>query len=178
MLKQIMIPMAALAVTVTSASAFTGSDWLSKADIDLTDAQVSALEEARQIKDTAQDSARTILEEAGIDAEKMKEIRDAMHEVRQVEHEAMQTAIENNDYVAFVTAISDSPLSEKITSQADFEKFVEAHTLLKNGDKDAAEVIFTELGIEKLSGDRGHGEGGKKGFGGPDSWGRQSAEAS
>lgn len=161
MLKQIMIPVAAFALTVTGASAFSGNGWLK--NVDLTDAQVSALEQAKEIRTSAHDKAEQVLTDAGIDKEKMNEVRSAMHEGRMEHHEAVETAIENNDYNAFVAAIRDTPLAEKITSRADFEKMVEAHTLKESGDREGARTIFKELGLERMNGNHGglHKDGGR-----------------
>ena len=48
MIKQIVIPAAAFLVTATAVSAYSNPDWLHNLDIDLTDDQVSALEEAHE----------------------------------------------------------------------------------------------------------------------------------
>lgn len=173
MLKKIMIPLAAFAVTVTGASAFTGSGWLQNSNVDLTDTQVSAFEQAREIRQTANDEARQVLEKAGVDETKMREIQTAMNEEREVHREAVQTAIENNDYQAFLTAVTDSPMADKITSEADFEKFIEAHGLMQSGDRDGAEEIFTELGVERGEGLGGRGEGRGDGYGRGDSEGKE-----
>ncbi len=176
MLKQIMIPVAAFAVTVAGASAFN-SDALQKLDLGLTDTQVSAIEEVHNLKDSGatREEVKAILDEAGLDREKMQEVRKAMHEVRETQHEAVDLAIANNDYDAFVVAIADSPLADKITSEADFQKFAEAQALRKSGDREGADKIMLELGIEKPA---GHGQkGGERGFGGPGHGDRQSAEA-
>lgn len=153
MLKQIMVPVAAFAITVTGASAFSGNGWLK--NLDLTDAQVSALEQVKEIHTSAHDKAEQVLTDAGIDKEKMREIHGAMREGRMEHHEAVETAIENNDYNAFVTAIADTPLADKITSQADFEKMIEAHTLKESGDRVGAQTIFKELGLEGMNGNHG-----------------------
>lgn len=171
MLKQILIPVAAFAVTVTSAAAFGTANW-SELDIDLTDSQLSALEEAAEIRTEAQDAANEILVAAGIDEEKMKEIKGAAREAKQAEREAMQAALESGDYTAFVAAIGDSPLAASITSEADFEKYASAQELLKAGDREAAQEIFAELEIEH-SGDKKGG----RGAGGPGRGGdRQSTD--
>lgn len=159
MLKQILVPVAALAITATSVSAFN-SDMLSKLDIDLTDAQVSALEEAQEIREDAMAEAKLVLEDAGLDEEAMREIHVAMREAHDESREAIQTAIKNNDYTAFTTLIADSPFSEAITSEADFAQLVEAHTLMEAGDHDAAKEIMDELGIEHMGGRGHHGMGG------------------
>lgn len=164
MIKQIMIPVAAFAITVTGASAFN-SDMLSKIDVDLTSSQVSALEQADQIRQTARDEAQQVLSDAGIDDEKMKEIRDVTREVRDTQHEAVKTAVDNDDYDAFLTAIADSPLADAINSEADFETFKEAQQLRESGDHEGAQELMSELGIEKPAGHgpRGDEMGGEHG---------------
>lgn len=170
MIKQLLIPVAAFAVTVTAASAFN-TDMLENLDIDLTDDQVSALEEAEEIRQTAFAEAKQVLEDAGIDGEKMREIHEAMHEARDERREAVHEALEADDYDAFMEAIAGSPLADAITSEADFETFQEAHELREAGDFEAAQELLSELGIER-------GEGMGKGFGGPGHHGdRQSAES-
>ena len=122
MLKQIMIPVAAFAVTVTGASAFNG-DMLEQIDVDLTASQVSALEEAHTLRVDGADreEVKTFLEENDLDEETMKEIKTAVREVKDAQREAVHTAIENADYDAFMVAIADTPLAESISSEADFE---------------------------------------------------------
>lgn len=148
--------MAAFAVTVTGASAFN-SDLLQKAG--LKDEQISAFEEAKKLREAGDnDAARDVLEEAGIDGDVMERLRDTMHG----EHEAAQTAVENNDYDAFLKAIEGSPLADIINTKEEFTSFVEAHNLMKNGDRDAAKEIFDELGIK---GPRDGEHGGRMGDG-------------
>ncbi|MFM2339519.1 MAG: hypothetical protein RLZZ360_155 [Candidatus Parcubacteria bacterium] len=159
MLKQIFIPLAALAITATTASAFVGTDMLNKLNIDLTDTEQSALEEAREIRETAHEEAEKVLEDAGITAERMKEIREAMREAHKAEHEVIKAAIEANDFAAFKTAAADTPMSTTIDTEAKFAKLIEAHTLREAGDHEAARTIMEELGL------KGPGMGGK-GMGG------------
>ena len=83
----------------------------------------------------------------------MREIRSAVHEYRLQMREAIEAAIENNDFEAFVTAVTGTPLEDSITSEADFEQFVAAHELMSEGEFEAARAIMDELGIEKP----GHG---------------------
>jgi hypothetical protein len=169
MLKQILIPVAAFAVTAVGASAFTGPEWLANSNLDLSDSQVSALEEAREIRTSAQEEAKAVLEKAGLDQTKMREIHEAMRESRQEKHEAVESAFENNDYEAFKVAVADTPMAEKITSEADFEKLAEAHELRESGDKDGAKAIMEDLGITGPKGGMmGEGRGMHEGFGGPD----------
>ena len=67
MIKQIVIPAAAFLMTATAVSAYSNPDWLHNLDIDLTDDQVSALEEAHEIRQAADEEARQVLENAGLD---------------------------------------------------------------------------------------------------------------
>jgi len=159
-----MIPVAAFAITVTGASAFN-SDMLSKIDVDLTSSQISALEEAHELRVSGadRDEVKVFLEDAGLDADTMKEIKDATRELRDEQRAAVESAIESNDYESFLTAIADSPLADAISSEADFETFKTANELMKSGDREEAQALMSDLGIEKLEG-RGHGEG--KGIGG------------
>jgi len=172
MIKQIMIPVAAFAVTVTGASAFGGNGWLENAD--LSDKEQAAFEQAVEVRGDSRGEAKEIFEAAGIDNARMQEIRAEMREARQVSHESVKTALDAEDYDAFLDAVEDSPLAEKITSEANFEKFVEAHELMQSGDKEGAKEIMNELGVEGPRGGGhkgGHGgkhEGGKQGFSGSD----------
>jgi len=163
MIKEIMIPVAAFAVTVTGASAFN-SDMLSKIDVDLTDSQVSALEEVHEMRAAGadRDEVKTFLEDAGLDEGTMKEIKRATREVKQVQREAVHTALENDDYDAFQAAIANGPLADAIDSEADFETFKAAHELRAEGDREGASELMAELGIEKGEG-RGHKGGGHRG---------------
>jgi len=57
MIKQLIIPVAAFAVTATAVSAFN-TDFLESIDVDLTDDQISALVESREIIEEAQTKAK------------------------------------------------------------------------------------------------------------------------
>ena len=149
MIKHIMIPVAAFMVTATGVSAFN-SDILEKINVDLSISQIEALEESHKLREAGDfDAARTIMEEADIDRDTMHEIRSAMHEYRMEMRDVIKEAVENNDYEAFKTAIADSPLADKISSEEDFSKFIEAHELMTEGQFEEARTIMTELGIER-----------------------------
>ncbi len=148
MLKQLFIPIAALAITVTTASAFTGTDWMSKLDISLTPTEQTALEEARAIRDEANEEAESVLEAAGIDDKRMKEIHDAMRESHEETQTAIKAAIKANDYEAYKTAVADTPMADQIDTAEKFAQLVEAHTLMDSGDHDGAKAIMETLGIK------------------------------
>lgn len=146
--KSLLIAMAAFAVTTTGAQAY-GSAILNRAN--LTDDQRSALEQARELRQSGEaEAARDLLVEAGIDEEVLHELREAARENRSEIHEA----VEDGDYERFLELIADTPLADLITTEADFERFKEAHELRESGDHDEARLILDELGIDKPH--RGH----------------------
>lgn len=64
------------------------------------------------------------------------------------ERRALKKAIEDKDYEAWAAIIKDRPISQKINAD-NFDKFVEALTLARNGDFEAAKKIFDELGLKR-----------------------------
>lgn len=155
--KALLIPLAAFAVTVTGASAFN-SDVLMKAG--LTEDQISAFEEAHELrKGGDKEAARDVIAEAGIDMETLSSVREAMHEYKKEMHTAIDDAVEAGNYEAFLVAIEGSPLADIITSEEDFNLFVEAHELRESGDKQAAREIMDDLGFEPKMHGLMHGRG-------------------
>lgn len=153
-----MIPVAAFAVTVTGASAFS-SEMLEKLDINLTNDQVIALEEAHELKigGADRDEIKLILENAGLDKEVMKEIHKVSHAERAEHRKAIKAAIDSEDYEAYLEAVADTPRADLIDSESKFEKLVEAHQLREAGNHEAAKEIMEDLGFQKPA---GHGFGG------------------
>lgn len=78
--------------------------------------------------------ARDVLLEAGLDEEALKHLREAA----KAAHQAMYDAVADEDYEAFKDAIEGTPLSDIITTEADFKQFVKAHQLRKSGEHDEA----------------------------------------
>lgn len=170
MFKQIMIPVAAFAVTATSVSAFN-TDMLDKIDVDLTSSQIAALEEVHDLRESGadRDEVKAVLEAADLDRDTLREIRDATREYKKGVRAEIMTAVEAEDYEAFLEAVEGTRLAGVIDTEAAFERFVEAHDLRDEGDKEGARAILDELGIERPDHDRknhdrrGGGEG--RGFG-------------
>lgn len=157
-LRTALIPIAAFAVTVSTASAFN-SDVLVKAG--LTDDQINAFEESRELRESGdKEKARDVLVSAGIDEETMRNIRETMQQMRQERRTAIDEAVDDNDYDAFLKAIEGSPLADIIDTKAEFESFAEARKLMQEGDREAAKEIFDDLGLERGEG-RGHGPAGE-----------------
>ena len=72
--------------------------------------------------------------------------------------EATRVAIENNDYQAWATAVSGTPMAEKVDATT-FSKLVEAHNLRESGDHEGARAIMEELGLKGPHGPH-HGQRG------------------
>lgn len=145
MLMNILIPLAAFAVSVTGASAFS-PDLLRQAG--LNDHQIAAFEEAKELRQSGDhEGARDVLLAANIDEEVMEQLREAMKDYKQNHNIALHAAIEAEDYDSFKAAVADSPLGDIIDTEAEFKRFVEAHALIESGEKDEAKEIFDELGI-------------------------------
>lgn len=68
--------------------------------------------------------------------------------------DAVITAIENNDYEAWLTAEGENSPFRDVISSENFSKFSEMHNLMKAGDREGAEKIREELGF----GVRGFGQ--------------------
>ncbi len=72
--------------------------------------------------------------------------------------QSIKTALDNNDYSSWVSAITDTPNSEDILSkvnESNFSQLVEANQLMESGDRDGAQAIYEELGINGLMGKGG-----------------------
>jgi hypothetical protein len=79
--------------------------------------------------------------------------------------QAEMTALDNSDYSAWKTAVTNSPrgaeLLKAIDTEAKFQRFVAMHTAMKSGDKTTADSIRTELGLPTPP-EGGHGPRGDK----------------
>jgi len=77
-------------------------------------------------------------------------------------NEAMQTAIENRDYAAFLTAITNEdanvPMNFEAITAENFDRFADMHEAMQNNDFETAKAIADELGL-KQPGMRGQGLG-------------------
>lgn len=69
-------------------------------------------------------------------------------------NEAIREAIDNNDYNAWVEAHGDNANSEELT-QDRFNKMVEIHRLLEDGDEEGAQELMKEVGFLGLGGAKG-----------------------
>lgn len=85
--------------------------------------------------------------------------KQAKHAERKAVREAARTAIENNDYSAWATAVAGTPRADKVDATT-FSKLVEAHSLREAGDHEGAKAIMQELGFKKPHGKHG----GPRGF--------------
>jgi hypothetical protein len=144
--KALLIPLAAFALTATGVSAFNG-EVLVKAG--LSQEQISAFEQAHELrKEGDKESARAVLEEAGIDLKTMESVRKAMHDYKDSMRTSLDSAVAAGDYEAFKKAIEGSPLADIITTEEDFKAFSDAHNLHKEGEHQAAQEIMEDLGLK------------------------------
>lgn len=142
-----MIPAALFAVTATTASAFSG-DFLRRLDVPLSEHQISALEEAQELRHSGDlRAARERLEAADISIEDMYDLHKAVHAKHEHARSAVHAAVQKNDYEAFVVATDGMPVADIIDTEAKFAQFVAAHELREAGDHEAARDILTELGF-------------------------------
>lgn len=148
-----LIPALAIGILFSGGAlyAFGGPVWNSETYKNFSTEEQNAIKQAFEIRSTANEEARAVLEKAGVDME-------AMHEAgrgeRQARHEEMEKVMESGDYQAFLKLVEGSPMADDIT-EAKFNKMVQAHKLMKAGDREGAREIMDELGV------------GGKGFGGP-----------
>ncbi len=89
--------------------------------------------------------ARAIFDELGIDRPMMGGHHNGQGRGPEI-NAAIQTALDNNDYSAWLEAVGDSPITEKINAD-NFATFVQAHQLMKAGDHEGAKAIMDQLGL-------------------------------
>lgn len=144
--KSLLIAIAAFAVTATGVQAYGGAKMLSRAG--LNEDQIEAFEEARELRAAGdRTAARDRLVEAGITENTMHLMRQASHGAKNAIHEALA----DGDYEAFRLAIADSPLSDIVTSKADFQQFKEAHDLRRTSGWKMPDSLTDDLEIEESS---------------------------
>lgn len=117
----------------------------------LSEEQKSELKEIK--KSGTPSDAVALLESYGV------EIPERLQK-RAEKHNAIQQAVESNDYTAFAEAVADTPLSEKITLE-NFETFKAFHTAKTSGDTETARQLAQELGLKKFQKRGARGEGRK-----------------
>lgn len=156
--KYVVVPIAAFALSATAASAFS-PDILNKLDLNLSEEQISALEDARELRKEGEfTEAKEILEGVGLSSEDLQQIRESMREYRQEHRDAMREALESGDYGAYLAAVADTPMADVIDTVGEFDLLKQAHDLREAGDVEAAKEIFDQLGLPKPHG-HGHGPG-------------------
>lgn len=115
-------------------------------NVDLSEetfAKMSEMHELMQAGDIS--GAQAIAEELGLPN---KGPRGEKGKNGQFNNPEVLVAIESGDYNAWKELMGDRPIAEKINAD-NFAQFVEMHNLMKSGDKEAADAIRSELGLEK-----------------------------
>ncbi|AKM84417.1 TPA: hypothetical protein DCZ46_03640 [Candidatus Campbellbacteria bacterium] len=131
---------------------------------DLTDEQKTVLDQMHDLRMSGDfEGADALREQAGLPQMGMGKGFNRGGAM-QAHREESRTAVENNDYTAFQTAVAGSPMEDKVTPEI-FAKMVEAHALREAGDLDGAREIMQGLGIGKGEGVRMGGERQGRGYG-------------
>jgi len=107
-------------------------------------ADFTKLVEAHELRQQGDfQEAKTIMKELGVKHPGAKmHMKKGLHYSPE-RKEAVKTALDNNDYAAWLKAVGeDSPMAEKI-NENNFPRLVEAHGLIEQGVK-----IMQELGIK------------------------------
>lgn len=101
------------------------------------------------------DQAKNIFEELGIEkqgpgpkGEKGMHVgKESFGKMDPEKLKAAKEALDNHDYNAWLQAVGqDSKIAQEI-AQENFDKYVEAHKLIKQGDLEEARIIMNELGL-------------------------------
>jgi ABC-type transport system substrate-binding protein len=115
---------------------------------EVTEDEFSTFVEAKQLKEEGNiEEAQALLEEIGV----TKGFRKGKHHRKQFDtekHEAIEAAIEANDYAAWLAAVGDTPKAEMITEET-FPILVEIHQLKEAGDHEGARDLMEEIGFKK-----------------------------
>jgi Mn-containing catalase len=141
-----MIPALVFGLMVIGSSAYAYGGGASVTDVfkNFTPEQQAAIQKAQDIRQAADKEAKDVLDAAGVD---MKAMHDAMMMYQQAQREKMDTILENDDYTAFLDAIENTPMTGTLTEE-DFNKMVQAHKLMKSGDKAGAMKVLQDAGIK------------------------------
>lgn len=123
----------------------------------------SAITQAGEIRQKAEEQAQAVLDQAGVTKE---ELHTAMKSFRTGQREAMDSALDANDYTAFKAVMESGKMSEKADALTPtiFAKLVEIRTLEKSGDKQGAMELRKELKDEGFPFGGHMGKGGHKGM--------------
>lgn len=130
-----------LALGAGSAYAFSGGQIPMAAFSSFSNDQQAAIEKSQEIMDNARTEADKVLSDAGISREDMF---TAMNEFHKEHMEAVNDALDADDYDAFTAAIADMPMADQITKDT-FAKLVEIRKLEKSGDREGAQALRKEL---------------------------------
>ncbi len=119
----------------------------------------SKLQEMHQLReDGDREGAKEIADELGLKAPRREREGKDSHFDEET-REAIKAAVENGDYDTFKDLVSQDEKGEKILEKVtaeNFGKFKEMHELREAGDKEGAQAIADELGIQKPHG-KNHG---------------------
>lgn len=137
----------AYAAETTSSTTNTNPTHITRTQ--LTDAQKALLEQAKILRaDGKTIEASALLKQAGLSGFGNRRLGGGgpPGRINRTNHDAIEKAIEANDFTAYTALIKGSPMEGKIDA-TQFAKLVQAHALIKSGDTAGAKVIFGTLGL-------------------------------
>lgn len=137
----------AYAAETTSSTTNTNPTHITRTQ--LTDAQKAALEQAKTLRaDGKTTEASALLKQAGLSGFGNRHSgRGGPPEgINRTNHDAIEKAIEANDFTAYTALTKGSPMEGKIDA-TQFAKLVQAHVLIKSGDTAGAKAILNTLGL-------------------------------
>lgn len=100
------------------------------------------------------EGAKELRDELGLEGPRKHEGRRGFGKMMMEKNEEARTAMENNDYDAWLVAIpEDCPARDTVTEE-NFSRLIESHNLMQDGDFEGAKEIREELGL-KVRGEHG-----------------------
>lgn len=142
-----LLPAAALAVfAAASGTALAAQNGFIDASAltGFSSTQREAIQQAFEIREQAREEEQKILDDAGVDRQAL---HAALKEQRDIHRQAVDQALTNNDYQAFLEAIDGSPRADTMTEEI-FNTMVEAHQLREAGDEAGARELMKEIAPE------------------------------
>lgn len=119
-----------------------------------TQKEQDAIQKSFEIRKTANEEAKKVLEDAGISMEKLHKAQKAQMDARKAQ---MDEIFKNGNYEAFLELNKDRPFAQDITKDQ-FDVMAQAHSLMEDGKRDEARALLEDSGIKMPGfGERGHG---------------------
>ncbi len=145
--KALMVAVAALALTTSSAQAYSGK---ALARAKLTESQRAAFTVAQELQAEGDlEAAKGVLLDAGIDQEVIERLRSAHASEHKLHSVEITAALSENDYDAFLDLIEGTKFEGIVSSRDEFRLLRAAHQYREHGEFAKAEQILMQLGLPR-----------------------------